>query len=111
MYSVKFTNPNNICIHIRSRKHYSLTSASTHYIKQILEHTESSNPGKVVICVQECIRAPPKRGRYWEIHPRRPRYVPREILRVEGNLDGGGDGFPNISLFAEQDCHLEKFVT
>ena len=22
---------------------------------------------------QHCIRAPPKRGRYWEIHPRRPR--------------------------------------
>ena len=28
----------------------------------------------------ECIRAPPKGGRYWEIHPRRP----RDFLRPEG---------------------------
>ena len=26
-----------------------------------------------------------------------PRDFPREILRVEGNLEGGGDGFPNTS--------------
>ena len=26
---------------------------------------------------QECIRAAPRRGRYWEIHPRRPRGFPR----------------------------------
>ena len=25
----------------------------------------------------DCIRAPPKRGRYWEIHPQRPRDFPR----------------------------------
>ena len=45
----------------------------------------------------ECIRAPPRRGMDWEIHPRRPRFPetreisrgrsPREISRVEGNLE------------------------
>ena len=33
-----------------------------------------------------CIRAPPRRGRYWEIHPRRPRDFPRP----ERNLEGRG---------------------
>ena len=32
----------------------------------------------------DCIRAPPKQGRYWEIHPWRPRDFPRP----EGNLEG-----------------------
>ena len=31
-----------------------------------------------------CIRAPPKRGRYWEIHPRRP----RDFLRPERFPEG-----------------------
>ena len=39
----------------------------------------------------ECIRAPQKRGRYWEIHPRRPRDFPR--VNPEGNLStGSGQG-------------------
>ena len=33
--------------------------------------------------------------REWEIHPRGR--SPREISRVEGNHEGGGDGFPNSS--------------
>ena len=41
----------------------------------------------------DCIRAPPRRGRYWEIHPRRP----KDFSRVEENLEGGGDGLPNTS--------------
>ena len=44
-----------------------------------------------------CIRAPSKRGRYWEIHPQ----CQREFLRPErcpkGNLEGRGGGFPNNS--------------
>ena len=44
------------------------------------------------------IRAPSKRGRYWEIHPRCPRDFPRDISMVEGNLEGRGGGFPNTSL-------------
>ena len=31
-----------------------------------------------------CIRAPPKRGRYWEIHPRRPRDFPRPKIFPKG---------------------------
>ena len=38
-----------------------------------------------LLMMRECIRAPPRRE------------SPREISRVEGNLEGGGDGFPNIS--------------
>ena len=37
-----------------------------------------------------CIRAPPKRGRYWEIHPRRPRDFLRPERFPEGNLEGRG---------------------
>ena len=29
----------------------------------------------------DCILAPPKRGRYWEIHPRRPRDFPRARIQ------------------------------
>ena len=36
----------------------------------------------------DCIRAPPRRGRYWEIHPRRPRDFLR--AKLEGNLEGRG---------------------
>ena len=49
------------------------------------------------LVTRECIRAPPRRGRYWEINPRRPKDFSREISRVEGNLEGGGDGFANAS--------------
>ena len=47
----------------------------------------------------QCICAPPKRGRYWEIQPWIPRDFPRpeRFSSVEGNLKGGGDGFPNTS--------------
>ena len=30
---------------------------------------------------------------------------PREILRVEGNLEGGGDGFPNTSRVLVEHGH------
>ena len=48
----------------------------------------------------DCIRAPPKRGRYWEIHPRRPRDFMRPERFPEGEARGKsrGDGFPNTSL-------------
>ena len=43
---------------------------------------------------QECIRAPSKRGRYWEIHPRCPRDVPR--AQPDGHLeDRGQRGWSN----------------
>ena len=57
----------------------------------------------------DCIRAPPRRGMDWEIHPRRPRFPetreisrgrsPREISRVEGNLER----FPAVMGFAPRD--------
>ena len=37
-----------------------------------------------------CIRAPSKRGRYWEIHL-------RPSIHLEGNLEDKGVGFPNNS--------------
>ena len=37
-----------------------------------------------LLMMRECIRAPPKRGRYWEIHPRRP----RDFLRPERFPEG-----------------------
>ena len=40
--------------------------------------------GKIKVCTTDCIRAPPRRGRYWKIHPRHPRDFPREISRAEG---------------------------
>ena len=49
------------------------------------------NPSLVMM--RECIRAPPRRGRYWEIHPRRPiSRDPRDFPRAkpEGNLEGRG---------------------
>ena len=55
------------------------------------------------------IRAPPRGGRDWKIHPRRPRFPetqeisrgrsPREISRVEGNLER----FPAAMGFAPRD--------
>ena len=42
---------------------------------------------------EDCICAPLKQGRYWEIHPRRPRDFPR-VSRVK--LKAGGDGFSNF---------------
>ena len=36
----------------------------------------------------DCIRAPPRRGRYWEIHPRRP----RDFLRPERFPEGEARG-------------------
>ena len=37
-----------------------------------------------------CIRAPSKRGRHWEIHPRCPRDFPRDVpgAKPEGHLEG-----------------------
>ena len=45
----------------------------------------------------ECIRAPPKGGRYWEIHPRRPRDFPRPERFPEGEARGKSRGSREIS--------------
>ena len=39
-----------------------------------------------------CIRAPPRRGRYWEIHPRRPKDFPRPERFPEGEARGKSFG-------------------
>ena len=47
----------------------------------------------LVLWLWHCIRAPSRRGRYWEIHPRRPiSRDPRDFPRAkpEGNLEGRG---------------------
>ena len=55
----------------------------------------NSKRERTKIRLGDYIRAPPRRGRYWEIHPLRPRL---EISRKpEGNLNVRGDGFPNTS--------------
>ena len=57
----------------------------------------------------DTIRAPPKRGRYWEINPGRP----RDFARSERNLEGGGDGFLNTSrvqTFSSSSVHLQIWV-
>ena len=46
--------------------------------------------------MRECIRAPPKRGRYWEIHPRRPRDFPRPERFPEGKARGKSQGSRKI---------------
>ena len=43
-----------------------------------------------------CIRAPPRRGRYWEIHPRRPRDFPRPERFPEGEARGKSRGSREI---------------
>ena len=47
-----------------------------------------------IVSKGECIRAPTKRGRYWEIHPQRPRDFlnRRDFLKPKR-----GDRFPNTS--------------
>ena len=64
------------------------------------------NPSLVMM--RECIRAPPRRGRYWEIHPRRPiSRDPRDFPRAkpEGNLEGRGksERFSEAVGFAPRD--------
>ena len=56
----------------------------------------------------DCIRAPPRRGRHWEIHPRRPICRdPRDFPRAkpEGNLEGRGksERFSKAVGFAPRD--------
>ena len=43
-----------------------------------------------------CIRAPPRRGRYWEIHPRRPKDFPRPERFPEGEAQGKSQGSREI---------------
>ena len=43
-----------------------------------------------------CIRAPPRRGRYWEIHPRRPKDFPRPERFPEGEARGKSRGSREI---------------
>ena len=61
------------------------TTLNLHYFSTTLPAT-----------MPRCIRAPPKRGRYWEIHPRRL----WDFLRPKDprTLEGGGDVFPNTFL-------------
>ena len=53
------------------------------------------NPSLVMM--RECIRAPPRRGRYWEIHPRRPRDFLRPERFPEGEARGKSRGSREIS--------------
>merc|ERR1712055_825239 len=43
-----------------------------------------------------CVRAPPRRGRYWEIHPRRPKDFPRPERFPEGEARGKSRGSREI---------------
>ena len=69
--------------------------------------------------VSDCICAPPKRGRYWEIHPRPPGNFPRP----EGNLEGRGKSrgrrgwisqyrpsFGGIRTFSSSSIHLQGWI-
>ena len=47
-------------------------------------------PRYLVVPKYECIRAQPRRGRYWEIHPRRPKDFPRPERFPEGEASFGG---------------------
>ena len=44
----------------------------------------------------DCIRAPPRRGRYWEIHPRRLKDFPRPERFPEGEARGKSRGSREI---------------
>ena len=76
-----------------------------------------------------CIRAPPKRGRYWEIHPRSPRDFPRPErfpkgeARPEGNFEGRGKSrgrrgwisqylpsFVGVRTFSSLSIHLQGWI-
>ena len=45
---------------------------------------------------KDCIRAPPRRGRDWEIHPRRPKDFPRPKRFPEGEARGKSRGSREI---------------
>ena len=51
---------------------------------------------KLFFVVVECIRAPPRRGRYWEIHPWRPKDFPRPERFPEGEARGKSRGSREI---------------
>ena len=58
-----------------------------------VERIDSVKINPSLVMMRECIRAPPRGGRYWEIHPRRPiSRDPRDFPRAksEGNLEGRG---------------------
>ena len=73
-----------------------------------------------------CIRAPPRRGRYWEIHPRRPiSRDPRDFPRAkpEGNIEGRGKSrgrrgwisqylpsFGGVRTFSSSSIHLQGWI-
>ena len=46
--------------------------------------------GPLVVGGLDCIRAPSRRGRYWEIHPRRPKDFPRPERNLEGREKSEG---------------------
>ena len=53
--------------------------------------------GQHPLCIVDCIRAPPRRGRYWEIHPRCPKDFPRPERFPEGEARGKSRGSREIS--------------
>ena len=52
--------------------------------------------GLYIAQCEHCIRAPPRRGRYWEIHPRRPKDFPRPERFPEGEARGKSRGSREI---------------
>ena len=78
-----------------------------------LTHVLSIHTHHTMCLPRDCIRAPPRGGRDWKIHPRRPRFPEtreisrgrsqREISRVEGNLER----FPAAMGFAPRDPRVE----
>ena len=56
-----------------------------------------------LLMMTDCIRAPPRRGRYWEIHPRRPKDFPRPKRFPEGEARGKSRGSREIWRAEELD--------
>ena len=74
-----------------------------------------TQPSKLV----DCIRAPPRRGRYWEIHPRRPRDFPRPERFPEDEARGKSRGsrisqylpsFGGVRTFSSSSIHLQRWI-
>ena len=60
--------------------------------------------------VKDCIRAPPRRGRYWKIHPRRPKDFPRPERFPEGEARGKSRGSREIWSTDTILTHLFSFL-
>ena len=62
-----------------------------------VERIDSVKINPSLVMMRECIRAPPRGGRYWEIHPRRPRDFLRPERFPEGEARGKSRGSREIS--------------